>query len=586
MLSIKGVIDLLNDNTRKLHPTIATWQDVYYGMSLHTTGACPRFRDERNNWPERLPFYFGERYQYIFETFLLSRHPREAESTRNFRLSQYKPYTKAPFQQIIESVTGAIFQDSNYTLVIDNKSDSDYIWGNNFEGKDLINYFSSKFQTICEDPNGFFVYIPKYAYYVTEGDVEPEIWFINSKDIISSTKDELIFLKENIAWHLNYIGIFRYAKAEDGKYFHIDEQYGGYYAHLQENLPIDFAGGVWNTQGFYDSWLSKAKACADDFVSSKSAEQLVDKEASHPFIIAATTVCPDCNGARTKQIACDECPQGFELIDCKMCHGSGEISYSPGKWMNAPPDEMDKDLIKIINPDIGINTYHKEKNADLYKMLLESLFLYRVEQAQSGVAKAIDQEDKYKFISKISSDYFDRLIPNAITIITSYRNVISNNGETKPAASKFTIVKPSQFQIKTATDLLLDFDASTKANMPAFIRAKQSLDYTDKQYGGDETIKKKAEFISQSDPLFVLSEADKQLQLLAGAIDKRQWQYSIHLPVMLEQIIRDKGKQWFATATYDDIKKEVDIIFATIKTIELSPPANNIPSQSNPPQNG
>ena len=72
-------------------------------------------------------------------------------------------------------------------------------------------------------------------------------------------------------------------------------------------LPVTIAGGDWNTQegGFYESYFDKAKAIADEFISSYSAAQMVDKEASHPFIVAAQEDCPDCNGTGKTTIQYD-----------------------------------------------------------------------------------------------------------------------------------------------------------------------------------------------------------------------------------------------------------------------------------------
>src|SRR5690348_15158757 len=77
---------------------IQRWRDVYYGMSLHTTGACPAFipLDGKGGLDKGYihpPNYFGECYQHLFDRILFSRHPRENELIRQWRFSQYKPLT-------------------------------------------------------------------------------------------------------------------------------------------------------------------------------------------------------------------------------------------------------------------------------------------------------------------------------------------------------------------------------------------------------------------------------------------------------------------------------------------------------------
>lgn len=586
MLSNKGVIDLLNDKSRVVNPLLNKWTGVYYGMSLHIAGACPSFIDYR--FPETLDTtsndpkniirrrvqpvnYYGLAYDLIFDTYLFNRHPRENDKTRNWRKSQYRPITKAPFQKAIEVTMGAIFQDSNYSIEVDNKADNDYIWGNNFNGQNLVNYFSSKFQTICEDPNGIFVVIPKEPMFATTtAQIEPEIVFINSKNIIHVSDDEIVFSRPDYIWNINNIGLFRYQQNDKSEYFHVDEKYGGYFFHMMGSIPKMIGGGNWNTQGFYDSWLDKAKPIADDYIASKSAEQLVDKEASHPWIIAVNTDCPDCvNSSGSIQVECADCPGGVEIKPCPTCHGSGEISRNPGDWMTVPQDMIGKGhMLEIVNPDTAINTYHHKKCQDLYQDLLSSLHLNYIEQAQSGVAKDKDMETRYQFINKISTDIFDRLIPEALDNITSYRNVaISEDGVLKPTPSHYTIVKPTQYQIKTSNDLLNDFDVSTKANMPAFVRVRQVNDYVDKQFGGDETMKRKTELITQLDFMSVLTSAEKQSMVIGGGATSRDWQYSNYLPVIIDDIIRQNGKEWFEDQPFDSIKTEIDIRFAAISPI-------------------
>ena len=89
-MQINHILAILN-KTVKLQPqvleTMQRWRDVYYGISLHTTGACPRFRDGATGRTVTPAGYFGQEYQYLFDNYLLNRHPRESEATRNWRYS-------------------------------------------------------------------------------------------------------------------------------------------------------------------------------------------------------------------------------------------------------------------------------------------------------------------------------------------------------------------------------------------------------------------------------------------------------------------------------------------------------------------
>lgn len=534
------------------------WRDVYYGMSLHTTGACPRYRDMRHGWITPA-CYFGEQYQELFENYYFSRHPREHEETRWWRFSQYKPLTRAAFLQIIEVISGSLFQDSNYTIDIQDDSDNSFVFGNNFEGYDLLGWFANiGLQSIMEDPNGLLVRMPAMPFYEQTGEkVQVGIYFVNSKDIVYYDGETVIFCLKGFLYYIDDTVIYRYSKNGEGKWFLGGDDADGYYSHLFGRLPVDVAGGVWNSQGFYDSYLVKAKAVADDFISSYSGEQMIDKEASHPWITMANEKCGECRGIGQVQRDCGECPGGFEVVNCDRCHGSGTTSVSPGDRLNAPISEMDKDLIKITNPDININKYHHDKTNDIYDKILSALYLYKTDKAESGTAKAIDEERLYQFFSRIGNHIFDKLLHNTIVDFIAYRNVSVDNGTISPANYDFFIGKPTQYQIKTSMDLLDEFKMGVDSNVPSFIRAKMMCDLVDKKYGGDMVMRKKSEIIIEMDKLSLYSQDELLTMRTMGSITADDISFSLNLPSVLESIIRQKGQEYFIKSGYDTIRADV-----------------------------
>jgi hypothetical protein len=559
---LKEVLAILNKKVKipvTMRSKLQRWSDVYYGMSLHTTGACPHFTDLSGGGIIYPPGYFGPEYQRLFDKHLLSRHPRENDATRNWRFSQYRPLTKAPFGQVTETVTGAIFQDSNYTLEIADKQDEDYIWNTSFSGNNIIGYFANiGMRNIIEDPNGVFVRVPGKPYYLQDDNkVQVDIWFVNTRDMLWCSNDDLVFVRDGYAWWIDKETIWRFAYNEDKRQYYITaEDANGYYAHLLGKLPVTVAGGEWNTQGYYDSYLGKAKAAADDFISAYSAAQLVDKEASHPFIVEASTDCPDCQGRGQVQKECKECVTGIDLVNCGTCHGSGQVSRNPGQHIIVPQEQLkDGTPIQIINPDITINNHHREVCAQIMTLITEALHLHRVEEAQSGVAKALDQERLYKFISKISNDVFDKIITDSIKDIISYRNAAASNGKVYAAECPYKVIKPTQFRIKTSADLLSEYNEGTRANIPVFIRQRMALDFVDKQYSGDDVMKKKAQFITAYDQLSVLPIEEIERLRAMNIITDAEIIFSRRLPQLLDSLIKEKGVQWFLYASLEDVFK-------------------------------
>jgi hypothetical protein len=51
-----------------------------------------------------------------------------------------------------------------------------------------------------------------------------------------------------------------------------------------------------------------------------------------------------------------------------------------------------------------------------------------------------------------------------------------------------------------------------------------------------------------------------------GEASKEELLFSRKLPLMLDEIIRDKGSKWFKDAKFDEIKQEVDKKFEPLKS--------------------
>lgn len=590
MLTIDAVVDILNrgDGYKPMYPFLQKWREIYYRTSVHISGVCPsyvnlRYENERNDWTgwDSVIYPAGWRnglYDVLFDTTLLNKFPRESEIIRNWRKSQYRPIQQAAFARAIDEMQGTIFADSNYSIRVDNEEDQEYISEDNFDGKSLVGYFASRLQLICEDPNSIFVVIPEKAYYETDEEIRPKIYNIPTRNIIEVTQDEIVFYYLDYAWLINNVGYFRFGKNADGKWTNIDLNYGGYYAHMLNNVPKYFAGGIYNTLGFYESYLRAGLPHADEFVGVKSDQQLVDKEASHPFIQATSLDCPDC-GKTGKQGYCTRCNQSDSSCDCsqgiahsirscKTCNGSGQVqSWNPAEWKIVPKSEANYDHIKIINPDVAINKNHAERVQQTLKNLNESLHLRYIEQAQSGYAKEKDLESKYLFMQKVATGMYD-LIENCLRAILSLRHTTTANGEYSTEIPEYVIVRPQQFAIKTEYDLLDEYSMADKAQLPDFFKKEQLVNLTDKLYGGNKLILKKVSLINQMDSLAVTKESDKILKVNAGAVSKRSYQFSTELPNILDSIIREMGAEMFLEATYDEVKSKVDAIFAAMPPVE------------------
>lgn len=593
---VKKVLEILNSQaTYRLPAFLTLWRNIYFRTSIHTTGTCPSFYPLRYEAQKGL-YYLGTTltyptawingwYDQIFDDFLLNRHPKESNIIREWRKSVYRPYQQAALQQCIDKVKAIISSENKYTLKVENKDDNDYIWGANFDGRSLVDYVFHHFKTICEDPNSIFLVLPKNPYNQTNtAKVEPYIKHVPTYCIIYWTPTELIFREDPYAWYVNDEVYLRFKKVDgtndDNPQYEL-ENGDGYYAHMLGYSPTYFAGGVWNTHGYYDSYLKPAQAFCDDFVAAHSALQLVNKEAAHPYIIAASRDCPECEGTGKYQY-CATCKintgdggcncedtSNYQLHNCGTCNGSGQQSFNPSEWLVVPPDQMGNDLIKIVNPDVSVNKYLSEHAASLYDGIRRALHQQHIDEAQSGKAKEIDREGEYLFYQNISNGVW-HLIEMLLKRILEIRNTSKSNGEIRPdiANTKYLLIKPTQFDIKTEQDLLSEYETATKSQIPAYIRSKQASVYVDKLYGGDDVMVRKSELISELDPYSVVTIADKTALITSGVADARTMQFSSVLPSLIDALVRRKGEEWFLTSDVDTIAEQIKLEFEKVPKVE------------------
>ncbi len=560
-MTVQDTLDLLNKGkTLPELPLASKWQSVFIQASLHLRGYQPSFTDlSRDRGGEVRPANWGGKdYDDYFNTFLFSRHPRENVATRQWRLSQYRPRTKAPLLRLVEEMQGSIFADSQYQLTLPDADDQKYFDGNNFDGHTLVGWVARNVPAVVEDPNGFALWLPKYSRLeAPAGKLELTLHFVNRKDVLFYDERSIAFTKGNTAWFIDEREIYKLMKNKEGLW---EKPADVYYVHLMDRLPVKVVGGIWNTEGYYNSFFDKAFPVCDDFVSTYSASQMIDKEASHPYIIMAMEDCPTCHGAGKVQKTCLDCPGGEELATCPSCNGNKKISFNPADRYEVPKEMMSADVIKIVNPDININDYHAKKQKELFQEILDALNMQFVDEAQSGTAKTLDRDNLYKFISNASNHFFDNIIGPLLDFGIMYRNVQATADEIgiKPQLYAYTLVKPTQFKIKSSGELMAEFGEANKSGLPAFVRRQIALEFSDKRFGGDLIFQQKAKVIIALDDLSIYSSEEKLNMVASGEASLSDILFSRKLPGMIDGLIREKGDNWFLKVSIADLQALID----------------------------
>lgn len=563
-------LSFLNERRMVLSDHLQRCRRLYYATSLHIEGAAPKYTDLRRGAPV-VPFnYLGPEYQQIFESVIFSRHPRESEATRQWRMSQFQPITQEFFSEVITMVRASLFNDAEYHIEIENPNDHRYIIDNNFFGHDLAGYFSFAIQLIFEDPNGYFVVMPREsADEMTTDQAMPMITFVKSTEILAVEEGRgLLWKRGKVVWLANREAYYRFIEQEDGAYRPFPEAW--YYPHKLGELPAIVAGGNYNAEGgFYDSWVASGRSWAYKLLAQQSSLDLVDKEASHPWITEVGDDCETCNGLGVVPgLTCslcgdleahhehNDCEHFAPLADttCPTCRGMKQVSRNPGERLLVDVEDFSKTggkLISIVSPEISVNDYHAKRIAELQKSLRIALHLNVVDQAQSGVAKEIDLEIRKKFLMEIANDMFDRILWQSLRYITGLRNVTSRNGELIPQIGNFQITKPKNFVEKKSGEILADLKAAKEAGIPVTQLYTMISDYIDRQQSGDPVAKKKLTVSLILDPLFL--EDDLQTVALNGFADIDDIRLHLLLPSILERLILERGREWFTRASVDEI---------------------------------
>lgn len=594
-LTIQQAMDKIKgyDRAYPAQPFIMQWQQIFWRMSLHTRGACPRFYPlgYNNNAggiviepTQYTPvWWLGEAYDIIFDNHLLNKYPRQPRILQEYRKSIYRPFQTAPLLEAIQSLSASIFGDNKYTLYIDNEEDNKYINEPNFEGKNFIGYFEWMFKSICEDPNSLFVVIPKKSRKETNGRVEPTIKHIPSTCILYIGDDGVIFFEpfsnEAYAWYVSDTGYFRFKK-DGSDWINVDGEDDGYYAHMITERPIHFAGGIWNTLRYYDSYLKAAQAPCDEFVSCYSDVQLVNKEACFPFIQAVETVCPTCNGTKqvpvcntckctTNDCRCDETAQQWGRGTCGSCNGSGQLqSFNPGQWYQVPEELADKELIKIINFDVNVNKHLSDHAEKVKQDIRKALHQVYVDEAQSGVAKDIDREPAYLFRSFVCKGVYSLMKACLKDCLELWHvNVVDGTHD----IPNFEIISPADFALKTELELLAEYKEGGLSELPDWVRQQQLRQYISKVYAGNDVMKKKVVVVNSLDPYSVTTIIDKSALLSSGAITIDDFIWSNNLPQLIDELIMSKGVEWFLNSTTSDIKSAVTPLFNAISKPSSAP---------------
>lgn len=557
MFDIEAYVANFEDAIKTKIPVKQNWIDVRDAMIVHTRGVLPK-------------------------KLLELKRPNEPKDLQEYRLANYRRITKKGINQAIDSIIRT-FISSNYSIKYSDNL-SEYIQKKRFTLQDEKYFLEplTLLQLIIEhitrinfdDPNGILVWMPvnpnDYKLppsQIAENEkIEIEPMIVDSPRVIAISDDHLVFeAKEKVMVKTDardpkaycyYFIITREVilrmmpeyNSEKKKVVYVPyEWYSMGYSQKQENryfpfLPCKVLGGniCINEHGhkYFESWFQSYVEFGNEAITSFSDNQAVRVRFNFPFASVKAEQCPKCKGA--KKVHSDKEGNLGTMVTCDQCQGVGAIvPFSPfGTHYRKPPSSSEPESFstapayEFYSPDVAILNASFEAWQKFLEMAEDSVNLTFTKEAQSGVAKEIDRENKHDTMFKVSSNTFD-LLKFSLDCIECYLMPFQEDRKLEDNQVR----QPTTFIIKSQDDLYAELNDLITKNAPTPFINTIANNLAQKVFNGDKKTQKIIEVLTIWDTLFGRSDADIGQLKATGAIGNTEIFRHVYGYSILYQVI-------------------------------------------------
>lgn len=533
-------INQIHSNITKLPPphNHDKWVEVFNEMIVHTRGAPA-----------------GD--------ILTKRRPNEDPEVQKYRQDVDERITKGSINRAIDKLF-RIFMSANWSVEISDGL-SKYLDVEKFKNQHFYSYIQ-KFvvRRMIEDPNGFLVWVPwgeglqdptqavRVKPVLVESsavkfyDHETLVWLDPKlKSTISVggvNKDE-----GDIFWVMDLGGFYQITQVGTSavKEFRLDVVYPfGENGEKWPDLPLIQLGGDMTDDDYLASYFSAFLPFANEAIRQYSDWVGVMTTAGFPYREEQSEDCKStgCRGGWKLNPTTGEAD-----IKCKKCNGTGKIIVrSPyGVYMREKggsvlnPTTNNDPMLRFISPDVQIIKESRLAWEILLERAERALCLDMVDHPQSGEAKKIDREDSFMVFTKVSNNVFDEIIFRSLRYIERYRNI---QNPVDPI-----ITKPISFVSKTEDDLIDELNKLTDKNAPVAFMVECTKDLAKKRFSGNKAISRMVEILVTYDPIYHVSQKDKQMMVSTGIITKADVLRSLYAFRVLNTMVATKGPKYLET---------------------------------------
>lgn len=513
------------------------------------------------------------------------RRPFEDEGIKDYRAENYEPITATIFSRAIDDLQ-RIMSGAQVSINVEGDLQA-YLDEPMFDGLDFRAYINKKvIRRMIEDPNGVLVWWPTGPGVTasnTRVDVKPKL--ILSTQIKHSDEDVFTFhSRERSAVTIEeegkevtvYEGEVYYIVTKEGYYKYF--QYGkksdhrmeleAIYMHKLERLPLIPLGGEeaeelrrdGSSITYLKSYFYSAVPYANEAIRQFSDHQGIMVTAAFPIREIEEMPCrePRCKDGVITIIEGEGTEKKSIKKTCGLCQGRGSIiPLSPygvltkrkGTSLRDDKGTTDTPMMRYISPDVAIVKYSGEHWRQLLKDAEKALNLLFIDEAQSGKAKEIDREGKESMLDKIGANVFQSIILNSLKLIDQLRNLGSK--------ANISVTLPASFKSKGEGELIEEIATLREKNAPSFLLAQATIDYVRKRYAGDRVMTKAIDFLSVYDPIFFLTQQEKDALLANAVINETQHGRSLFAFSAIQTVADEMGED-FLSSEFSAIASRVD----------------------------
>lgn len=517
------------------------WERVYKSMIVHTRGVKPK-------------------------ELLEIKRPNEPADVREYRLKNYRAITKHGINQAIDSVY-RVLSSSNYSIEY-SKTLEEYLKETKFkfleQRQDFHTlFFNTILRIIFDDPNGLLVWMPENSNpdlppieQIETEKINVKPVYVCSKDIKHLTDEVLAFLggqmivmvpegnnkfKEtptDYYYICTHDFIYRYdpewSKEKKKIVWKIRDWFALSYSNGAPNPAKAFPSAIWHRMGgnvvmnennlrYYDSFYGCYVPFADECICAFSDNQSVRVRYNFPFVTVKGQKCTSCKGSGKIN------KTGGGTKPCSTCSGNGtHIPFSPmGHYVEEPPSNNDneafigKATVTFETPPDHIMQSSYQVWENLLLKAKETVNLVFIDEAQSGVAKEIDREQKYETLIKITQNFFG-LMGWSLEIIEAYKEqFIADRKES-------IVTEPETFSIKSESQLMQELNDMTQKETPQAFVATTSNMIAEKLYSNNPEAKIIVDILSKWDVLYGKSASSISMYKSTGAATQKDVLRNVH----------------------------------------------------------